>query len=156
LSAEGIGDDIIRKWKGGLDIKRVFIDPLSKGDTAYMRNQLGTSIRDTFSILDEKLAKYNMILQVASKDKDSGIKNIETGLAGPNGLPTYFLFDTCTRHLFEVQRWVFDEAGKPAKENDHFMENWYRYTLTGAKYEDFQINPVSAGSPAQSGGWLGR
>jgi hypothetical protein len=145
LSAEGIGDDIIRKWKAGLDIKRVFIDPLSKGDTAYMRNQLGTSIRDTFSILDEKLAKYNMTLQVASKDKDSGIKNIETGLAGPNGLPTYFLFDTCTRHLFEVQRWVFDEAGKPAKENDHFMENWYRYTLTGAKYEDFQINPVSAG-----------
>ena len=156
LSAEGIADDIIRKWKAGLYIEKVFIDPLSKGDTAYMRNQLGTSIRDTYSILEEKLSKYNMTLQVASKDKESGIKNIETGLSGPNGLPTYFLFDDCTRHLFEVQRWVFDENGKPAKENDHFMENWYRYTLTGAKYEDFQVNSLPSSSQAQSGGWLGR
>ena len=155
LSAEGIADDIIRKWKSGLHIEKVFIDPLSKGDTAYMRNQLGTSIRDTYSILDEKLSKYGMTLTVASKDKDSGIKNIETGLAGPSGLPTYFLFDDCTRHLFEVQRWVFDDDGKPAKKNDHFMENWYRYTLTGARYEDFQIRPLPRASVSKSSGWMG-
>ena len=156
LSAAGIADDIIRKWKGGLNITKVFIDPLSKGDTAYMRNQLGTSIQDTFSILGEKLSKYGITLQVASKDKNSGIKNIESGLKGANGLPTYFLFDTCVRHLFEIQRWVFDDDGKPAKKNDHFMENWYRYTLTGAIYEDFQIKPLKIKRHFQSGGWLGK
>ena len=155
LSADGMADDIIRKWKSGLNIGKAFIDPLSKGDTAYMRNQLGTSIRDTFSILSDKLSKYNIVLQVASKDKNSGVLNIETGLKGANGLPVYFLFDTCARHLFEVQRWVFDDDGKPAKENDHFMENWYRYTLTGAKYEDYQINPIPTRAKSRPGGWMG-
>ena len=154
LSASEIADDIVRKWKGGYNIKNVFIDPLSKGDTAYMRNQLGTSIQDTYSILDEKLSKYGMVLAVASKDKSSGIKNIVTWLKGLNGLPTCFLFNTCTQHLFEVNRWVFKD-GKPAKENDHFMENWYRYTLTGATYEAFQINPLPDRVRGTPGGWMG-
>jgi hypothetical protein len=79
---------------------------------------------------------------VASKDKESGIQNIKTWLRGPNGMPTVYIFDTCERHFFEVQRWVFDDNGKPMKENDHFMENFYRYTLTGAKYEDYVIKPL--------------
>jgi len=37
---------------------------------------------------------------------------------------------------------VFDDDGKPAKENDHFMENFYRYSLTGVKYEDSVITPL--------------
>ena len=157
LSADGIADDIIRKWKGGYNIRKVFIDPLSKGDTAYMRNQLGTDIRDTYSILDEKLSKYKMTLAVASKDKESGIKNIKDQLKGPNRMATTFIFDTCERHLFEVQRWVFDDDGKPIKENDHFMENWYRYTLTGAKYSAFHIKPLShkKGGAIVSGAWMG-
>jgi hypothetical protein len=157
LSADGIADDIIRKWKGGYNIKKVYIDPLSKGDTAYMRNQLGTDIKDTYSILDEKLSKYKITLQVASKDKESGIQNIESMLAGPNGLPTCFLFDTCTQHLFEVMRWVYDDQGKPAKKNDHFMENWYRYTLTGARWKDthFKSGQRNVPVPSQSG-WMGR
>jgi hypothetical protein len=157
LSADGIADDIIRKWKSGYNIHKVFIDPLSKGDTAYMRNQLGTNIRDTYSILDEKLSKYKMTLAIASKDKESGIKNIKDQLKGPNQMPTVFIFDTCERHFFEVQRWVFDDEGKPIKENDHFMENWYRYTLTGAKYSAFKIKPLPprSGSPATHGSWMG-
>ncbi len=135
LSADGIADDIIKKRKTqSLRIVHCYIDPLSKGDTQYMRNALGTDIRDTFSILDERLAQIGVYLDVASKDKDSGIKNIQSWLKGPNGLPTCYIFENCERHLFEVQRWVFDDDGKPQKENDHFMENWYRYTLTGAKY----------------------
>ena len=135
LSADGIADDIIRNRKlHSWRIVHAWIDPLSKGDTAYMRNALGTDIRDTFTILDERLAQIGVCLDVATKDKDSGIKNIQSWLKGPNGLPTCYVFETCERHLFEVQRWVFDDDGKPIKENDHFMENWYRYTLTGAKY----------------------
>jgi hypothetical protein len=157
LSAAGIADDIIRHWKAGYNITKVFIDPLSKGDTAYMRNQLGTNIRDTYSILDEKLSKYKITLAVASKDKESGIKNIKEQLEGPNNMATSFIFDTCERHFFEVQRWVFDDDGKPKKENDHFMENWYRYTLTGAKYSAFKIKPLpsSPSGPVLSGGWMG-
>ena len=134
LSAEEIADDIIRCLKGfAWKIENVFIDPLSKGDTSYMKNMLGSNIRDSFSIIEEKLAEHGITLYVASKDKDSGIKNIQTWLKGVNGLPTCYLFDTCERHLYEVGRWVFDDQGKPSKDSDeHFMENWYRYTLTGA------------------------
>jgi hypothetical protein len=140
LSADEIADDIIRKMKRyGWRIERAFIDPLSKGDTSYMRNTLGTNIRDTFSILNERLSEHGIWLEVASKDKESGIKNIQERLRGPNRMPTVYIFDECERHLYEVQRWVFDDDGKPAKENDHFMENWYRFTLTGAEYDDRAI-----------------
>ena len=156
LSASEIADDIIRKYKSGFFIKKVFIDPLSKGDTAYMRNQLGTSIKDTYSILDEKLSPYGITLAVASKDKSSGISNINTWLVGVNGLPTCFMFDSCVRHLFEVKRWVYKD-GIPIKENDHFMENWYRYTLTGAKWDEFKIKPLPSTKKTAGikGGWMG-
>jgi len=156
LSADGIADDIIRKVKlYGWDITEAYIDPLSKGDTAYMRNALGTNLRDTYSILYDRLLDHGITLHVASKDKDSGIKNIETWLEGPNRMPTCYIFDTCERHFFEVKRWVYDDDGKPAKENDHFMENWYRYTLTGARYEDHKINPLPQRVAAGAGSWLG-
>lgn len=136
MSASEIADDVIRRVRmHGWSIERAFIDPLSKGDTEYMRNALGTNVRDTYTILNEKLGEHGIWLAVASKDKEAGIHNIREWLRGPNGLPTVYVFDDCERHLHEVQRWVYDDDGKPAKENDHFMENWYRYTLTGAHYE---------------------
>ncbi len=158
LSADEIADDIVRKIKRyGWNIEDAYIDPLSKGDTAYMRNALGTNVRSTYNILEDRLSDYGITLHVASKDKESGIKNIQTWLKGPNRMPTCYVFDTCDRHLYEVKRWVFDDEGKPSKDgSDHFMENWYRYTLTGARYEDHIINPlplrrVSTGS----GSWMG-
>jgi len=158
LSAEEIADDIIRKKKSSAwNIKRVFIDPLSKGDTAYMRNQLGTNIRDTYTIIDEKLSHHGITLAVASKDKESGIKNIQTMLKGVNGLPTFYVFDNCERWLYEVQRWVFDEHGKPAKDGfDHEMENSYRYTLTGTTYEYDQIKPLPKSTVVHTpNSWMG-
>ena len=144
LSAGEIADDIIRSMKGfGWKITDAYIDPLSKGDTAYMKNALGTNLQSTYEQLDEKLSEHGITLHVASKDKDSGIKNIQTWLKGPNGMPTCYIFNTCERHLYEVHRWVFDEFGKPGKDSDeHFCENWYRYTLTGARWEDFEVKPL--------------
>ena len=157
MNADEIADDIIRKKMGyGWKIENAYIDPLSKGDTAYMRNSLGTDIKDTYSILDEKLTQHGITLNVASKDKESGIKNLQTWLKGVNGLPTMYVFDICERWLFEVMRWVFDDDGKPAKDGfDHMMECAYRYTLTGAKYEDYQIKPLEM--PQYRGGesWMG-
>jgi len=144
LNAEGIADDIIRKMKfHGWKIEDAFIDPLSKGDTAYMRNALGTDIQDTFSQIEAKLSEHGITLHVASKDKDSGIKNLQTWLKGVNGLPTMYVFEDCERWLFEVMRWTFDDNGKPAKDGyDHMMENSYRFALTGTKYEDYEIAPL--------------
>jgi len=156
ISGDEIADDIIRKLKAGWNITEAFIDPLSKGDVAYIRNRLGTDQRDTFSIIGDKLLPHGITLQVASKDKDSGVKNLQTWLKGVNGLPTCYIFEDCERFLYEVQRWVFDENGKPAKENDHMCENAYRYTLVGAKYEAYQINPLPMDNrPYATGAWMG-
>jgi hypothetical protein len=158
LSAGEIVDDIVRKIKlHGWNIEDAYIDPLSKGDVAYMRNALGAEIPSTYSQIEERLETYGITLHVASKDKDSGIKNIQTWLKGPNGLPTCYLFDTCERHLYEVKRWVFDEDQKPSKDGaDHFMENFYRYSLTGARYQEHVINPLpEQHRAAQAGAWMG-
>lgn len=155
ISGDEIADDIIRKLKGGWNITEAFIDPLSKGDVAYLKNRMGSDLKDTFSIISEKLAQHGVTLYVASKDKDSGITNLQTWLKGVNGLPTLYVFDTCERFLYEVQRWVFDDDGKPAKENDHMMENAYRYTLVGAKYENYQVNPLPARQNIANNSWMG-
>lgn len=158
LSADEIADDIIRKMRGfGWKIEDAYIDPLSKGDTAYMRNALGANIRDTFSILEERLSEVGVTLHVASKDKESGVKNIQTWLKGSNGAPTCYLFEDCERHFYELSRWVFDDNGKPSKDcSDHFMENWYRYTLTGTKFQDYEIRPLpDSNRVAGAGSWMG-
>lgn len=155
LSAKEIADDIIRKKTSGMLIKNAFIDPLSKGDTAYMKNQLGSDIEDAFTTISNRLSRHGITLHVASKDKKSGIKNIKERLRGPNRMPAVFIFDTCERHFFEVKRWVYDDYGEPAKENDHFMENWYRFTLTGTKYKRYRIRPLPPPVRSVAGGWLG-
>jgi len=152
----GISDDIIRKTKRfGWDITDAYIDPLSKGDTAYMKNRYGSDLQDTFSIIEGKLSSHGITLHVASKDKESGIRNIQTWLFGPNKLPTMYVFSNCARFLYEVKRWVFDDDGKPIKENDHMMENAYRYTLVGNAYESHKINPLPQVRPKVAGSWMG-
>ena len=144
-SAEEIADEIIRKkqtkaWR----ITEAFIDPLSKGDTAYIKN-MNIDIQDTFTRMREKLYPHGIDLKVASKDKESGIKNIEDMLIGVNGMPTLYFFNTLNRiekegHVWEIQRWTYDENQDPKKENDHFMENLYRMTLTGMKWSPMRGN----------------
>jgi hypothetical protein len=154
-SADQIADDIIKKIRTkGWKIKEAFIDPLSKGDTQYILNRLGSDQRDTFSILYDRLLEHGITLMVGSKDKESGVKNMQTWLRGPNNMPTVFLFETCTRHIYEVQRWVWDDKGKPSKDaSDHFMENWYRYTLAGVRFKNHIIKPLRRpmGTP---GSWM--
>jgi hypothetical protein len=152
LSSDEIADGIIRqKNANSWNISYVYIDPLSKGDVQYMRNRLGSDLRDTFSVIEEKLSKHGITLQIASKDKESGIKNLQSMLKGVNSLATLYVFDTCERFQFEVLRWVFDEDGKPSKDcSDHFMENAYRYTLTGNSYELNKITPLPVMNKLQS------
>jgi hypothetical protein len=156
INGDEVADDIIRrKNKFSWNIHDVYIDPLSKGDTAYMKNRIGSDLKDTYSIIEDKLAGHGITLHVASKDKDSGVKNLQSMLRGPNGLPTLYIFDTCDRFLYEVNRWVFDDEGKPIKENDHSMENAYRYTLVGNKYEEHVINALPPRLRTGTGSWMG-
>lgn len=158
LSPEETADAIIKyKTKNALNMEEAYIDPLSKGDTGYMKNRFGDELQDSFSIIEERLAEHGIELKVASKDKSSGIRNIWKELDGFNGIPTYYIFNTCKRHLYEINRWVYDENGLPTKENDHFMENWYRATLVGLEYKE----PPKPGLYRQSAGrggsqaWMG-
>jgi hypothetical protein len=139
LSPEQVGDDIVRKrsqnaWR----MTDVFIDPLSKGDMTYIKNR-GLDIPDTFSVLKERLWHHGIELFVASKDKSSGIRNVEKMLVGPNKTPTLFFFRDLNKIekegiIWEIQRWTYDDRNLPRDENDHFCESLYRATLTGIKY----------------------
>lgn len=145
MVAEETSDEIIRRKKTkGWRIEEAYIDPLSKGDTNYVKNMTNDVPADTFKRMEDKLYREGIELKVASKDKDSGVKNLEDMLAGINGMPTLFFFNNLNEkqkkegHIWEIQRWVYDDNGLPRKENDHFMENLYRMTLTGTKYTSFR------------------
>ena len=161
MSPEQEGDDIIRKMShNAWRIKDAFIDPLSKGDTTYIKNR-GLDIPDTFSVLKERLWRHGIDLHVATKDKSSGIRNVEKMLEGPNKTPTLFFFRSLNKiekegHIWEIQRWTYDDDNKPRDENDHFMENLYRMTLTGIRYSkvrrdgdnlrsEIDFNPLASG-----------
>lgn len=163
ISTEAIGYDIIRKMRGYCwRIEDAYIDPLAKGDIAYRRNEAGDDTDDAFTKLEKILRKEGIRLHVASKDKESGIMNIKTWLKGPNEMPSCYLYEPCPQHIYEAARWIYDDDGKPCKDcSDHFMENWYRYTLTGAKYtdrrqddknfkSDYQFDPFTYDQPVIS------
>jgi len=138
-SSEALANRILRKklvdcWR----IEQVFIDPLAKGDKDFIK-RMGYSVPDSFTTIANILSKGRISLKVASKDKSSGIMNIETMLKGANGIPSlYFCSNVVNQILkegtvWEIQRWMY-QNGEPEKVNDHFMENLYRYTLTGIGY----------------------
>jgi hypothetical protein len=151
-----IADAIIRKkMRDAWDIRKAYIDPLSKGDTQFMQNLVGTDRKSSYDTIYNRLSKHGIKLAVASKDKDSGILNLKSMLKGPNNLPTLYIFDTCERFIYEVKRWVYDDDGKPIKENDHSMENAYRYTLVGNRWKAHQINPLPKRVVTETGAWMG-
>ena len=139
LTNEATADTIIRaKLSHAWRLEEAFIDPLSKGDTNYLK-QRGIDIPDAFSIIKERLWRHGITLNVGSKDQSSGILNVEQMLMGPNGMPTLFFLRSLLNkienegHIWEIQRWTYDDDEKP-KPNFHFMENLYRMSLTGMKW----------------------
>jgi hypothetical protein len=117
ISPEEIAEEIIAKKRKNLwRLTNVYIDPLAKGDSMFMKNR--ADVQDSFTIIKNRLAPHGILLQVASKDKESGVRNLQDWLKGPNKLPILFFFNTCLRHIYEIQRWTYDENGKPKKEND--------------------------------------
>lgn len=161
MTTEELADAIIRdKSANAWNLREAQIDPLSKGDTNYMNNRFGEILDDSFSIIERRLRAHRIRLSVGSKDKTSGINNINAELKGVNGTPTSFIFNTCERHFLELMRWVYDDHAKPTKGNkddyDDMMENWYRRTLSGLKYKEKPVQSYSA-EPVFSGehAWMG-
>lgn len=142
MPGEEIADDIIiMKRTMGWNVQKVFIDPLAKGSTAYIRNVIGVNIKDDYSIINDKLSEEGISLAVAPKDPDRYVRSIDTMLKGENGRPVAYLFDNLERHLFEIQRWVYEDD-KPKEENNHFMVNWARYAIVRPLYADCKITPM--------------
>lgn len=139
LGPEEIADEIIRrKISNAWRIERVFIDPYSKGDNKMMTNRM-PDLQDAFTIIKRKLMVHGIILDVALKDKSSGIANVKTWLMGANKMPSLKIFRKCKRHIYEMKKWEIDETGKPADKDDHMCENIYRYSLTGTTWSDPQM-----------------
>ena len=161
MSPEAVGDDIIRrKTRNGWRLREAFIDPLAKGDMTYIKNR-GLDVPDTFSVLKERLWHHGVDLFVASRDRDSGLRNVEKMLTGPNNTPTLFFFNSLNKiekegHLWEIMRWTYDDNGKPRDKDDHFMQLLYQATLTGARWSpvvasienmvaEIDFNPFASG-----------
>lgn len=131
--SEELADKIIRlKSEHGWRMKRGEIDALSKGDASYLNNRFG-KVEDSFHIIERRLRKYGIVLGIGSKDEKSYIKAVETRLKGPNGTPTLLIFSNLPNTIKQVQRWSYDDNGKP-KDDGHFPECIGRFTQTGLKY----------------------
>lgn len=139
LSPEEIADEIIRrKAANAWRLDRVFIDPYSKGDNKMMTNRM-PNLQDAYTIIKHRLMLHGILLDVAIKDKNSGIANVKKWLMGANKMPSLKIFKKCTRHIYEMKKLQKDENGKPEDKDDHMVENIYRYSLTGTQYTDPQV-----------------
>lgn len=127
---EYIAGEIVRVIKYyNLRANRFVIDPLSKGD----KNMPNT----TFDNIAMVLSRYGYVLEVATKDKQSGIIKVRNHLMGPNKRPSLFFFSDMNRSIFEIEGYMYDkDTQKPQKENDDMMENLYRLCLLDSQYID--------------------
>lgn len=140
LSAEEIADEIIRRKTQGWRIDVAYIDPYSKGDNKMMTNRM-PHLQDAYTVIKDRLSKppHGIRLEVALKDKSSGIVNIKNWLMGANKMPSLKIFRKCKRHIYEMKKWEKDENGMPSDKDDHMCENIYRYSLTGTVWTDITL-----------------
>jgi hypothetical protein len=129
-SWKDVGEEIVRRLKKhGCRVNQIAIDPLAKGDA--QSDLSGESVYDKLSDL---LAAYGYMLIVASKDKENGIIGINDLLFTQNEMPALFVFDDLKVTIQQMEDWMYDENGKPSKEDDDMCENLYRLILLGTQY----------------------
>jgi hypothetical protein len=130
-SGTDVGDWIARIVnRNALRVGRVIIDPLAKGDS----NNPNT----TYDKIAMVLARHNMVVETATKDKGSGIIEINNHLKGPNNEPSLFFFNDLRICNKQVENWMYDDKGenegKPSKKDDDMCENLYRTLLLDTEY----------------------
>ena len=128
-----VAHEIIRKKRQmGWRIDKCYIDPFSKGDDKIAQSRLG-QVESAYEIIRKILLKEDIILDVADKAKTSGILLVQEALEGIAGMPTFFVFDHCRRFRYEIKKYIWKD-GYPIDEDDHMMENTYRYLITKPRY----------------------
>lgn len=130
----------IRKKEENLRVEARFIDPSS-----YIEDQY------TGESLYSRLYKRGLIFEQASKRRMEGVSLTKNALNYEikGGIfvrtPQMFVFENCTRHIWEFEHWQWDEwrgrsaenkspKEKPVDKDDHMMENVGRVFLSGAKF----------------------
>lgn len=125
----GLISDITEHVKAqveGYFVRDFLIDPL-----AYITNPItGTCMADEF---------YNAGIPVAKAVKDLAYGILKTQAKfrerDEHGNATIFVHRSCSRFLYEIDRYVWNEKGeKPVDEDDHMMENLYRAVLSGLTF----------------------
>lgn len=132
-SWQAIGDKIVRYIKGWeLRIANIIIDPLAKGNS-------NTDLMEetVYSKMDQLFAGHGYYLNVASKNKETGIEIVKNLLWTDNEMAALFIFNPgLPRTLMEIEGWGYDEKTlKPMKKNDDMMENLYRIALLDTIWE---------------------
>lgn len=127
-----LGEAIVKlvNW-GNYRINRVQCDPLAKSDS--------NEERTTFNKIATVLARYDMYLETASKDKDTGILEVKKHLMSDNNEPTLFIFDDCVLTIKEIEGYMWEKTNlqdkeKAMKVDDDLMECLYRAVLLGTEY----------------------
>jgi hypothetical protein len=122
------------KFRTYMRINRVICDPLAKADS--------NNPNSTFDTIQRYLAPHDIMLEVATKDKDSGIIKINSALETPNGEASLFFFDDLVQTPREAENWMYEDKGenlgKPSKKEDDMMENLYRLQLLDTEWYDYE------------------
>ena len=125
-----IGEQVIRAASHfNFRLNRIICDPLAKGDS--------NSGQTTFDDIARVLGAHGHYLEVATKDKQSGIIEINEHLLGPNNEPSIFFFEDLVRTITEIEGWMYDkDTQKPQKVFDDMMENLYRLLLLNTVWDE--------------------
>ena len=132
-----VADRLIDFHKHTHPLELVLIEPSSQGDT-----NRGES---TFSIIENRLLEEQITLELGSKDLSGGILQMQDCLRSKNGLASLFIFRNCTRLIWEMQRYVWQdwknaggkdktEMNKPKDADDHMIEATRRLIQHPADY----------------------
>lgn len=145
-----LADEIVRMVQWGMyRVNRIIIDPLSKGDDNSPEGS-------TYHKIAEELGRYDMLLEVASKNKDTGILAVKEHLKGPNDEPSLFFFDDLVYTVSEVEGLMWekpqlDDKEKAVKEQDDQPENLYRLILLDTEYVPLVDEDEVAGGYERTG-----
>ncbi len=129
-----IADEIVKEMnRSGIRINRVIVDPLAKADK--------NNENSTYEQIDMHLSRFGLYLEVGSKDKEDGIRRINEYMETVHGTSGFFLLKDASpngRAVRQIENWMYDEDGKPSKDDDDVCENLYRLFLLNTIYEEME------------------
>ena len=131
-----VGDEIIKFIQDRkMYVNSITIDPLSKGD---QNSSEVSEVNTTFAKLENKLAAYGYLLEVASKNKTAGIDMVNDLLFTENEMAALFIFDDLGDVIEQIEGWMRDpDTLLPSKKDpDEYGELLYRLCLKDTAWYD--------------------